>query len=76
MMDMSLGKPWETVTFREAWRAAIHGVPESDMTKQLNNNMKVPCMFKKSREYLREIEQKYLNHRSILSSFEPHPQIY
>ena len=40
-MDMSLSRLQEMVKDRGAWRAAVHGVTESETIEQLNKNKEV-----------------------------------
>ena len=38
-VNMSLGKPWESVKNMEAWWSAVYGVAESNTAQQLSNNI-------------------------------------
>ena len=66
---MSSSKLWEIVKDREAWCAAVHGVTELDMTKQLKNK-KIRC-----NSILNEIKESILYYPSLFF-YNIYPPIY
>ena len=48
--NMNLGKLLEMVRDKEAWIAAVHGIAELDMPRQLNNSFL--CSFLQNKIYL------------------------
>ena len=54
-MDMKLGKLQEMVRDREAWRASVHGVTESETTWQLNDNTKGEIISQEGKDIIPKI---------------------
>ena len=70
-MDMSLGRLWELVMDREAWRAVIHGIAESWTIKKAQHQ-RIDAfelwVFEKTLERTaRRSNQSILKERSVLS---------